>query len=328
MTTLDNLYWLIISYAWLPPIVAAIFGLIIGSFLNVVIHRLPIQLELKWQQQLSLHQEQQEQNNQQLDTFEHSSLPLQNSSNAGSDKPLVSIQQQQPFNLLVPASRCPKCHTPIKAIDNIPLISWLLLKGKCRHCDNSISLRYPMVEALTAILSGLLIWYLGVSYYSLSVLILLYSLIALSLIDIDNMIIPDSITLPAVWCGILVSLLGWSNISLQESIIGAVLGYSSLWCVFWLFKLITGKEGLGYGDFKLLAAIGAWVGWQYIPLTILLSSSIGLILGLFIYKLIYKHDKGLSHPLPFGPYLSIAGMIALLWGEEIMSTYYSYILGV
>ena len=282
-------------YPWLYPTFAGIFGLIIGSFLNVVIHRLPIMMEREWKQDCA-------------ETFPELNIPI----------------EKDKFNLSVPRSTCPHCKTPLKFYDNIPLISWLLLKGKCRYCKGTISSRYPLVELLTAAASITIAAHFSFGSYSLSLLFFTFALIAATFIDFDTMLLPDQITLPLVWSGIMVALLSWGPISLQDAVIGAMAGYLCLWSIYWLFKLLTGKEGMGYGDFKLLAALGAWLGWQHLPMIILLSSLVGLFFGIIQLRL---QRKGIDKQFPFGPYLAIAGWVSLMWGEQIMSWYYSTLLG-
>jgi leader peptidase (prepilin peptidase)/N-methyltransferase len=275
-------------------LVAGLFGLLVGSFLNVVIHRLPIMMQRSWR----------------LECSEYLGIvPDQNVS--------------EPYNLIFPNSCCPVCRAPIKAYQNIPVISYIFLQGKCSECKTPISLRYPIIEALTALLSFLVAWHFGFTPQTGVALILTWALIALCFIDIDHHLLPDSITLPLLWLGLLLSLFNLFTDS-HASIIGAIAGYLTLWSVFHLFKLITGKEGMGYGDFKLLAVFGAWLGWQYLPLIILLSSLVGAVVGIGMI-LIARHDR--NKPIPFGPYLAAAGWIALLWGEKI-NGYYLHAIGL
>ncbi|MGF1842961.1 A24 family peptidase [Vibrio clamense] len=282
-------------YPWVFPILATIFGLIIGSFLNVVIHRLPLIMEREWKQECA-------------ESFPEYNLP----------KP------EGVFNLSVPRSTCPKCKTQLRLIDNIPVISWLFLKGKCHHCENPISARYPAVETLTALMSFAVASHFGFSYFTVALLFFTFVLIAATFIDLDTMLLPDQLTLPLMWAGIALSVFQISPVSLQDAIIGAMAGYLCLWSVYWGFKLLTGKEGMGYGDFKLLAALGAWLGWQHLPLIILLSSLVGLFFGLIQLRL---QKQGIDKAFPFGPYLAIAGWISLLWGSNIMDWYLTSILG-
>jgi leader peptidase (prepilin peptidase) / N-methyltransferase len=277
-----------------------LLGLLVGSFLNVVIYRLPVMLEREWRQQC-----------QEL-------LAHDNQATSGE-------APQEVFNLLQPRSRCPRCSAPVRAWQNVPVLSWLLLGGKCSTCKGSISVRYPLIELLTGLLSGLLVWRFGVTIEAAGALLLLWSLIALTVIDLDTQLLPDCITLPLLWLGICVSLLQPATSALhfpdlRSSVIGAIVGYTSLWLVYWVFKLLTGKEGMGYGDFKLLAALGAWLGWQMLPLVILLSALTGALAGVAMIILLGR-DRQL--PIPFGPYLAVAGLIALVWGPQINNAYLS-----
>jgi leader peptidase (prepilin peptidase)/N-methyltransferase len=229
------------------------------------------------------------------------------------------------FNLSVPRSTCPKCKTQLRVIDNIPVLSWLLLKGKCHSCTNPISARYPLVELLTATLCTVVASHFGFSYYAIALIFFTFALITATFIDLDTMLLPDQITLPLVWSGIALALFNISPISLQDSVVGAMAGYLALWSVYWLFKLLTGKEGMGYGDFKLLAALGAWLGWQHLPMIILLSSLVGLVFGLIQLRL---KQQGIDKAFPFGPYLAIAGWVSLMWGNDIMGWYFTSVLGI
>lgn len=269
---------------------AAILGLMVGSFLNVVIYRLPIMMKRAWRQEC------------------HQFLELTDPKISDDDRVL---------NLLLPASHCPHCNAVVKAHQNIPVLSYLMLGGKCANCQTPISGRYPMIEAFTALLSAVTAWHFGYGLPLLFGLLLTWCLIALSFIDIDHQLLPDSITLPLVWLGLFLSLLPIYANS-HDSIIGAIAGYTSLWSIYHLFRLLTGKEGMGYGDFKLLAVFGAWLGWQYLPLIILLSSLVGAVIGIFLI-VFRKHDVG--KPIPFGPYLAMAGWLALVWGDVINRAY-------
>lgn len=273
-------------------LVAAILGLMVGSFLNVVVYRLPVILQRDWQAQAR-------------DVLE---------------VPQDETGEQQPFNLLWPPSRCQHCSAPVRAWQNIPVLSWLLLRGRCKECGERISLRYPLVEVASAALSVLVAWQFGLSGQGIGMLVLTWGLLALSLIDADHQLLPDVLVLPLLWLGLLLNSFELFT-SLQDAVYGAAFGYLSLWSVFWLFKLVTGKEGMGYGDFKLLAMLGAWGGWQVLPLTILLSSVVGAVLGVIILRL---QRQGMAHPLPFGPYLAIAGWIAIIWGEQITRSYLQF----
>ena len=267
-------------------IASAVLGLLLGSFLNVVIHRLPIMMERDWQAQCA----------------EYSGAP---------------VPSFEPLSLIAPRSRCPHCQRQVQAIENIPILSYLLLKGCCKGCGKSISLRYPLVEALTGVLFGYAAWRFGASMALVGALTFIAAMVTLTFIDADTQLLPDDITLPLVWAGLLINLDG-TFASLANAVVGAAAGYLVLWSVFWLFKLVTGKEGMGYGDFKLLAAIGAWLGWQLLPLVILLSSLVGAVVGI---ALIVLARHGRNVPMPFGPYLAAAGLIALFWGKTLNQTY-------
>ncbi|RZI64110.1 MAG: prepilin peptidase, partial [Pseudomonas sp.] len=221
------------------------------------------------------------------------------------------------FNLILPHSRCPHCSHLIRAWENIPVVSYLFLGGKCSQCKASISKRYPLVELACGLLSAFIAWHFGFGWQAAAMLVLTWGLLSMSLIDADHQLLPDAIVLPLLWLGLIVNAFGLFT-SLTDALWGAVAGYLVLWCVFWLFKLITGKEGMGYGDFKLLAMLGAWGGWQILPLTILLSSIVGAVLGLILLRL---RNVETSTPIPFGPYLALAGWIALLWGDQITTSY-------
>lgn len=265
-------------------------GLVIGSFLNVVIHRLPLMMDAEWRSQC------------------RELLEI---------KPESTSSIAPKMSLATPGSHCPGCGQAIAWYQNIPLVSYLLLKGRCAHCQQQISLRYPLVELLTGLLSLLVAWRFGVSIQSLALLPLTWGLIALSFIDLDQQLLPDSITLPLLWLGLALSL-GTVFLAPSEAILGALVGYLSLWSFYWAFKLLTGKEGMGHGDFKLLALFGAWVGWKMVLLIILLSSLVGAIFGIGMI-LLRGHNRQI--PIPFGPYLAIAGWICLLWGQPIAQLY-------
>ncbi len=284
---------LLSAYPYLFSSIIALVGLLVGSFLNVVIYRLPVMMKRSWQQECNEY------------------LGLANESHA----------TEAPFNLIFPLSRCPACNTAIKPYQNIPVISYIFLQGKCANCANPIALRYPLIEAFTAITSFLVASHFGYSPQTLFALVLTWSLIALSFIDIDHNLLPDSITLPVLWLGLLLSVFGLFAES-HDSIIGAIAGYLILWSVYKAFKWLTGKEGMGYGDFKLLALFGAWLGWQSLPLIIFLASLVGSIIGISMI-LIFRHDRNI--PIPFGPYLAAAGWIALMWGESINQLYFKLI---
>ncbi|HDZ8853851.1 TPA: prepilin peptidase [Aeromonas dhakensis] len=276
------------SLPWLYFSLVFLFSLMIGSFLNVVIHRLPIMLEREWQAEY-------------LSYF----------------NPETQLQQEERYNLMVPRSACPHCGHAITAMENIPLLSWLWLKGRCRECQAPISARYPLVELLTALLSLVVAATFPPSWGLLAALLLTWVLVALTFIDLDKMLLPDQLTLPLLWGGLLFNLAG-GFVPLADAVIGAMAGYLVLWSLYWAFKLLTGKEGMGYGDFKLLAALGTWLGWQALPIVLLLSSLVGAIIGISLI-LLRNHHQG--KPIPFGPYLAIAGWIALLWGDTITRWY-------
>ena len=263
-------------------LIAGLFGLLFGSFLNVVIHRLPKMMQRE------------------------------------SDNYVAEESGKQPphtdrYNLMVPRSACPHCKHQITALENIPVVSYLALRGRCSHCKAPISARYPAVEALTGALSALVIWKLGSGWAGLAALFFLYSLIAMTFIDFDTQLLPDDLTYPLLWAGLLMNING-TYVPLQDAVIGAAAGYLALWSIYWLFKLATGKEGMGYGDFKLLAALGAWMGWTMLPTIILLSSVVGAVVGI---ALIVFARHGRNTPIPFGPYLAAAGLIAMLYGAPL-----------
>lgn len=274
-----------------------IFGMLWGSFFNVVVYRLPIMLERDFRAQSIDY----------LNQDESFTLKIPDSQKNDSET----------FNLVLPNSTCPKCKHLIRPYENIPVISYIFLKGKCSACKNPISLRYPTVEMITGLMSAFLALHFGWSLELAAALIFSYALLCLALIDFDTQLLLDSIVFPILWLGLLVNVNGMFT-SLQDAVIGAMVGYLALWSVFWIYKLITGKEGMGYGDFKLLALLGAWMGWQYIPLVILLSSLTGTVIG-GSYLLLNKQDT--SRPISFGPYLASAGWIAFIWGDTIINQY-------
>lgn len=268
--------------------ISVMYGLLVGSFLNVVIYRLPIMMEREWQRAI-----------------------------AEADPNQQEAIHAPAYNLVVPRSACPSCGHKITALENIPVLSFLALRGKCRKCKTSISLRYPMIEILTGVLTGLISWKFGFTGTTLAACIFTWALIALTFIDFDTQLLPDDITLPLMWAGILFNLdHGFTD--LHASVVGAIAGYLILWSIFWLFKLVTGKEGMGYGDFKLLAAIGAWFGWQMLPAVILLSSVAGSVIGI---GLIVLAKRGKNVPMPFGPYLALGGIAALFFGPQLSAIY-------
>ncbi len=278
---------------WLLTL-GGLLGLLVGSFLNVVIHRVPRMLERSWRYECALLLE---------------------------DQKLVQAEEKSTrFNLLTPGSHCPQCGTAIKPWQNIPLISYLAQGGKCAHCKTRISLRYPIIEALTAAVTVFALWQFGGGAAGGLAMLFCWMLIALTFIDLDHQLLPDNITLPLLWLGLLANT-GEVFVSLESAVWGAVAGYLSLWSVYWLFKLLTGKEGMGYGDFKLLAALGAWLGWQVLPLIVVLSSLVGAVLGSI---LLMRQKKSQSTPIPFGPFLAVAGIIALFWGDQLVAAYLQY----
>jgi leader peptidase (prepilin peptidase)/N-methyltransferase len=268
------------------PWFALVIGLMLGSFLNVVIYRLPKIMERDWQQQCA-------------------------------ELRGEEIPNQETFNLALPRSRCPACAHPISALENIPLASYIALQGKCSACGVRISPRYPLVEALSGLASAYAAWHFGFGPAAIAAMLFLWCMIALSFIDYDTQLLPDSITLPLVWAGLLLNLAGTFT-DLASAVTGAAAGYLSLWCVYWGFKFVTGKEGMGFGDFKLLAAVGAWLGWQMLPFVVLASSLFGAIFGISL-MLIAK--RGRNVPIPFGPYLAVSGAVALFWGKPLTYAY-------
>jgi len=278
--------------------ISFVLALLVGSFLNVVIYRLPIMMEREWRVQCA----------------------------EIAETPAAELPTGR-FDLVAPRSRCPACGHLITATQNIPVISYLMLGGKCGNCQAPISRRYPTIELLTAVLTGIVAWRFGFGWEALAAILMTWALIAISVIDIDRQIIPDSISLPLIWAGLFLSLFHDTAgaeilfIGASTAIAGGLAGYLSLWCIYHLFRLLTGKEGMGYGDFKLLAALGAWLGWQMLPLIILLSAFVGATVGvtLIAFK---RQDR--SVPIPFGPYLAAAGWIAMLYGPQIMDAYLDY----
>lgn len=267
-------------------ILAGILGLLVGSFLNVLIYRLPKMLEREWQAQCA-------------------------------ELSGAQVETSPRYNLFVPRSACPKCGHQISALENIPILSYLFLRGKCSQCRAPISPRYPIVEAVSGALSAWAAWHFGFGAAGLGALLLIWALIALTFIDFDTQLLPDDITMPLLWMGLAFNLFD-AYTDLRSAVLGAIVGYLVLWSVYWLFKLVTGKEGMGYGDFKLLAALGAWLGWQMLPLIILLSSLVGAVVGI---ALIFLARHGRNVPIPFGPYLAGGGLIALLWGQVLTHEY-------
>ena len=278
---------------------SVIFGLMVGSFLNVVIHRLPKMME-----------------NQEEAYFKY----RQGIAEGLTEAELNARPEQPKYTIVTPRSACPKCGHHITALENIPVISYLMLGGKCKGCKTGISLRYPLIEALTGMLIGLVAYQYGYTYSALFAFIFVFALVTLTFIDFDTQLLPDDITLPLLWFGLLFNLNGGFT-DLKSAVIGAILGYLILWSVYWAFKLVTGKEGMGYGDFKLLGAIGAWFGWQMLPAVILLSSVVGAVIGI---GLIMFKGKGGGTAIPFGPFLALGGIAALFFGQQLMQLYLSH----
>lgn len=272
---------------WLT-VVVFIFGLLVGSFLNVVIHRLPLMLQRSWQDEARV---------------------------------LLDLPGEEPpsrFNLVVPPSRCPSCGHQIHWYENIPVVSWLALRGRCSSCNTPIAKRYPLVELAAAVMAATIAWHFGYGLWLLFGLYASWALLAMTMIDFDTTLLPDVLTYPFLWAGILAALLKVSPLSLQDAVIGAMAGYLTLWSVYWLFKLVTGKEGMGYGDFKLFGGLGAWVGWHYLPVVLLLASVVGAVVGTILLQTgMVRRDQG----IPFGPYLAAAGWITLLWGQPMVQSY-------
>ena len=293
---------------------AFLLALLVGSFLNVVIHRLPVMLDRQWRAQAE-----------------------EMLAESGTAAPKLQVDPANPetsespappakYNLVTPRSACPHCGAAIHAHQNIPVVSWLVLGGRCASCKARISPRYPIVELATALLSAAVVWRFGFHWQSVAALFVTWALVALTVIDLDHQILPDAITLPLLWLGLLASLAWHAGLAPplptdpRSAILGAVAGYLSLWSVYWAFKLLTGKEGMGYGDFKLFGALGAWMGWQMLPLILLLSAFAGAVVGI---ALIVARGRDRNIPIPFGPYLAAAGWIALMWGPQIVGGYLS-----
>jgi leader peptidase (prepilin peptidase)/N-methyltransferase len=300
LEVLDTLHYMLAASpaAWIALIL--VIGLLVGSFLNVVIHRLPIMMEREWKAQAE----------------EILGAPAY-------EPPRAENATPGPYNLVVPRSACPKCGAQITAWQNVPVVSYLFLRGACANCKTKISVRYPLIELLTGVLSAAVAWKFGVTWYCGAALVLTWALVALSAIDFDHQLLPDDITLPLLWIGLLLSLATTIPsfglpVDSGDSIIGAVAGYVSLWSVYKLFKWLTGKEGMGYGDFKLFAALGAWLGWQMLLVIILISAFTGAIVGI---SLVAFRGRDRDIPIPFGPYLAAAGWIALMWGDRLIGSY-------
>ncbi len=289
--------------------VAALLGLMVGSFLNVVIHRMPIMLGREWHVQA-------------LDVIhewaQRADAPdsLRKPAEGLAEVRKLAVAAPR-YNIVVPRSACPKCGHAISVAENIPVVSWIWLRGRCKGCGTRINARYPIIEAITGVISGYVAWHFGLTWACLGGLLFCWALIAATFIDFDTQLLPDDITLPLLWTGLLFNLWGVFT-PVSSAVVGAIAGYLALWSVYWAFKLATGKEGMGYGDFKLLGAIGAWLGWKMLPAVILLSSAVGAVVGIVLIVLA-RHGRHV--PIPFGPYLAAAGMIALFWGEAINRAY-------
>src|ERR1035438_2027302 len=299
---LDDLAALYVNSPELFTVSVFVLGLVVGSFLNVVIYRLPIMLEREWRSQAA-----------ELLPLESAAAPAERAATCN-----------ERFNLSTPRSACPTCKAPIKAWQNIPVVSWLMLRGRCASCKARISWRYPMVELTTGLLSASVAWHFGFGAPAACALLITWALIALTGIDIDHQLLPDSITLPLMWAGLLAAVMVGAidgspiPVSPRDALIGSIAGYLCLWLVFHAFRLITGKEGMGYGDFKLFAALGAWLGWKLLPLVILLSAATGAVLGILMIVL---RGRDRSAPMPFGPYLAAAGWLAMMYGDALMTGY-------
>ena len=299
---LDDLAALYVNSPELFTVSVFVLGLVVGSFLNVVIYRLPIMLEREWRSQAA-----------ELLPLESAAAPAERAATCN-----------ERFNLSTPRSACPTCKAPIKAWQNIPVVSWLMLRGRCASCKARISWRYPMVELTTGLLSASVAWHFGFGAPAACALLITWALIALTGIDIDHQLLPDSITLPLMWAGLLAAVMVGAidgspiPVSPRDALIGSIAGYLCLWLVFHAFRLITGKEGMGYGDFKLFAALGAWLGWKLLPLVILLSAATGAVLGILMIVL---RGRDRSAPMPFGPYLAAAGWLAMMYGDSLVSGY-------
>jgi leader peptidase (prepilin peptidase)/N-methyltransferase len=303
---MTDLVEILAATPWLLATCTFVLSLLVGSFLNVVIHRVPIMLEREWRAQAR----------------EMFVEPGQTDDD-GTVEVRTDVRLER-YNLLVPRSRCPGCNAEITALQNIPVVSWLLLGGRCASCRATISVRYPIVELATAVLSTAVALHFGWHWQTLAALLFTWALISLTVIDLDHTLLPDTLTIPLLWLGLLLSLFWHAGLTAPaptdpaSAILGAVCGYLVLWTVFWAFKFATGKDGMGYGDFKLLGALGAWMGWQMLPLILLLSALAGAVVGI---ALIVLRGRDRNVPIPFGPYLAAAGWIALMWGPQIMGGY-------
>ena len=289
-----QLFAILQQYPVFLIIVVGIFSLLIGSFLNAAIYRIPVMLEREWDDECEAH--------------------------ANQDNPDFVPKERECFNLFIPRSICPTCGHKISSLENIPVLSYLVLGGKCKGCKTSISIQYPIVEIATALVSMLIAWKFGYGWQMLSLLVFTWTLITLGMIDAKTMLLPDNLTLPLMWLGLVVN---YNNvfISLHQAVLGAIAGYLSLWIVYQLFKLLTKKEGMGFGDFKILAAIGAWGGWQILPFTIFASALLGAVIGIIMMKVRKQKD---SNPIPYGPWLALAGLIGMIWRDEILVAMHTY----
>lgn len=281
------------AHTWWVTVFGLLLGLVVGSFLNVVIGRFPVMMQRQWQRECA------------------------------EVTGVTPSEQHEPFNLAKPNSHCPKCKSPIKWYDNIPVISWLVLRAKCRSCGTGISVRYPLIELLTGIVFALIVWNLGFTFTTFVYLFLACLLISMFFIDADHMLLPDQMTYLMLWTGLGFAIYS-AHIPLQDAVIGAMAGYLALWSVYWGFKLLTGKEGMGYGDFKLLAAFGAWHGYQLLPVTIIAAAASGAVIGI-AWQTINRNKQG--QPIPFGPFLICGGVIAMLWGESLLTGYLNWVHG-
>jgi leader peptidase (prepilin peptidase)/N-methyltransferase len=278
---------------WLAVLALVLFGLVVGSFLNVVIRRLPVMLERQWRNECQA---------------------LLAEDGLASDATMTDER----FDLVSPRSRCPQCATPVRAVENIPVVSWLFLRGRCRGCGQRISVEYPIVEIASATLAVIAVWHFGLGWMGLFAVVFSWVLLTAAVIDLHTTLLPDDLTLPLLWLGLVGAALGVTGVTPVDAIIGAAVGYLILWGLFHAFRLLTGKEGMGYGDFKLLAALGAWTGWQGLPVTILLSSVVGAAVGIGLIAILGR-DRNI--PIPFGPYLAAGGWVALFWGDELTRAY-------
>ena len=332
---IEDIYWITPEFS---VAVAGIVGLLVGSFLNVVIHRLPLMMQRQWEDEMQAMMAETAARQTPDGTGEASAVPADGVTMSRQEHPGTAASEAQApapahaagapspvpagsapretFNLMVPRSRCPHCGHQITALENVPVLSWLCLRGKCRQCRTPIPVRYPAVELLTGVLAAASVWHLGFGITGIAAALFCCVLVSLTFIDFDTQLLPDSLTLPLLWGGLLLNLTSGAMAPLSDAVIGAMAGYLSLWSVYWLFKLLTGREGMGYGDFKLLAALGAWFGWQALPAIILMSSVIGAVVGV---SLIVFRNHGRQQPIPFGPYLAGAGLAMLFFGGQVMA---------